>query len=100
MTDQEEQLMEETKRVEKRAAEDIEQLAIDQARKTDNIIREQAIEKNQKEKETKRAEKRAAEDIKQLARDQARKKANLAREQTLAEAQEARKLKVKKQTRE
>ncbi len=97
MKDQEEQLMKEAKRAEKRTAEEIEQLARDQARKTANLIREQAIEKNQKERETKRAEKRAAEDIEQLAKDQARKTANLAREQTLAEAQEARKLKAKRQ---
>jgi len=97
MTDQEEQLLKETKRAEKRAAEDIEQLARDQARRKANLAREQAIEKDQKERETKRAEKRAAEDIKQLAKDQARKKANLAREQAIVEAQEARKLEAKKQ---
>ena len=43
MTDQEEQLLKETKRAEKRAAEDIEQLARDQARKKANLAREQAI---------------------------------------------------------
>ena len=100
MTDQEDQLLKETKRAEKRAAEDIEQLARDQARRKANLAREQAIAEDQKEKETKRAEKRTAEDIEQLARDQARKKANLAREQAIEEAQEARKFKAKKETRE
>jgi len=100
MTDQEEQSLKEAKRVEKRATEEIEQLAREQARRKANLAREQAIEEDQKERETKRAEKRAAEDIEQLARDQARKKTNLAREQAIAEAQEARKLKAKKQTRE
>ncbi|MGB2826968.1 MAG: hypothetical protein WBC50_02035, partial [Dehalococcoidales bacterium] len=71
MTDQEEQLLKETKQTEKRAAEDIEQLARDQARKKANLAREQAIEEDQKKRETKRTEKRAAEDIEQLARDQA-----------------------------
>ena len=46
MTDQEEQLLKETKRAEKRAAEDIEQLARDQARRKANLAREQAIEED------------------------------------------------------
>ena len=98
MADREEQLLKETKRAEKRAAEDIEQLARDQARRKANLAREQAIEEDQKEKTAKRAERRAAEEIRQSARDQARRKANLAREQAIAEAQEAKKLKAKKQS--
>ncbi|MFC2033187.1 hypothetical protein ACFLUB_01515, partial [Chloroflexota bacterium] len=66
MTDQEEQLLKETKRAEKRAVEDIEQLARDQARRKANLARDQKIEEEQKERTAKRAEKRAGEDIKQL----------------------------------
>ena len=47
MTDQEEQLIKETKRADKRAAEDIKQLARDQARKKANLAREQAISDTQ-----------------------------------------------------
>ena len=97
MTDQEEQSLKEAKRAEKRTAEEIEQSAIDQARRKANLAREQVIEEDQKEKETKRAGKRDAEEIRQSARGQARRKANLAREQVIEEDQEARKLKDKKQ---
>jgi len=100
MTDQEEQSLKEAKRAEKRAAEEIEQLTRDQARRKASLAREQAIEEDQKKRGTKRAEKRAAEEIEQLTRDQARRKANLAREQAIEEDQEAKKLKAKKQSRE
>ena len=53
MTDQEEQLLKETKRAEKRAAEDIEQLARDQARKKANLAREQAIAEAQETRKLK-----------------------------------------------
>ena len=53
MTDQEEQLLKETKRTEKRAAEDIEQLARDQARKEANLAREQAIAEAQEARKLK-----------------------------------------------
>ena len=53
MTDQEEQLLKETKRAEKRAAEDIEQLARDQARRKANLAREQAIEEDQEARKLK-----------------------------------------------
>lgn len=53
MTDQEEQLLKETKRAEKRAAEDIEQLARDQARKKANLAREQAIAEAQEARKLK-----------------------------------------------
>jgi hypothetical protein len=43
MTDQEEQSLKEAKRKEKRATEEIEQLAKDQARRKDTLTREQAI---------------------------------------------------------
>ena len=97
MTDQEEQSLKEAKRKEKRATEEIEQLARDQARRKANLDREEAIEKSSKARKTKQTEKRAAEGIGQSARDQARRKVNLAREQAIVEAQEARKLKAKKQ---
>ena len=70
MTDQEEQALKEARRKEKRATEEIEQLAKDQARRKDTITREQAIEEDQKERKTKQAEKRATEEIRQSARDQ------------------------------
>ncbi len=53
MTDQEEQLLKETKRAEKRAAEDIEQLARDQARRKAHLAREQAIEEDQEARKLK-----------------------------------------------
>ncbi|MFC2020326.1 hypothetical protein ACFLU1_00805 [Chloroflexota bacterium] len=100
MPDRIKRLQKETQRAEKRAAEDIKQLARDQARMEDTLVREKAIEEDQKKRETQRAEKRAAEDINQLARDQTRRKDTLVREQAIAEEQEARKLKFQKQTRE
>ncbi len=100
MTDQEEQSLKEAKRKEKRATEENEQLARDQARRKANLAREQTIEKDLKERKTKQAEKRAAEEPERLAKDQAKRKANLARERKITEGQEARKLKAKKQTRE
>ena len=87
----------ETKRSEKRAAEEVEQLARDQVRKKAYLAREQAIEEAHKEKEGRRSERRAAEETEQLARDQTRREADLAREKAIAKAQEAKKLKAKKQ---
>jgi hypothetical protein len=83
--------------VEKRAAEQAEQLVKDQGRRKVNLAREEAIEKASKARKTKRMAKRAAEEIGQSAKDQARRDASLAKEQAIAEAQEARKLKAKKQ---
>ncbi|MFC1935128.1 hypothetical protein ACFLXZ_02305 [Chloroflexota bacterium] len=100
MIDQEEQSLKQTKRKEERAAEEIELLAKDQARRKANLAREQAIGEDQKVRKTKRAEIRAAEDIRQSARDQSRREANLAKEQAISEAEDARKLKAKKQSRE
>ena len=100
MTDQEEQSPKEAKRKEKRAVEEIEQLAKDQARRKANLDREQAHEKDLTERQTKQSEEQATEEIEQSARNQARRKVNLAREQAIVEAHEARKLKTKKQTRE
>jgi hypothetical protein len=100
MTDHEEQSLKETKRKEERAAEEIEQLDKDKARRKDSLAREQAIEDDQKKRGIKRAEKQATEDIKQSARDKARRKDTLAREQAIEKDQEARKLKSKKQSRE
>ena len=97
MTDQEEQSLEATKRAEKRATEENEQLAKYQARRKANLAREQAIEKDLRARKTKESEKRAAGEPGRLAKDQARRKAYLAREQAIVEAQEARKLKAKKQ---
>jgi hypothetical protein len=48
MTDQEKQSLNEAKRREKRAAEEIEQLAREQARRKAYLAREQVIEKDQK----------------------------------------------------
>ena len=53
MTDQEQQSLKETKRAEKRAAEEIEQLARDQARRKANFTREQAIEEDQEARKLK-----------------------------------------------
>ena len=53
MTDQEEQLLKETKRAEKRAVEDIKQLARDQARRKANLAREQAIEEDREARKLK-----------------------------------------------
>ncbi len=53
MTDQEEQLLKETKRAEKRAAEEIKQLARDQARREDILAREQAIAEAQEARKLK-----------------------------------------------
>jgi hypothetical protein len=53
MTDQEEQSLKETKRKEKRVAEEIEQLAKDQTRKRANLAREQAIEEDQEARKLK-----------------------------------------------
>ena len=100
MRDQEEQPLNEAKRKEKRAAEEAEQLAKDHARRKANLVREEAIEDDQKKRGIKRAEKQAAEEIKQSARDKARRKDTLAREQATEKDQEARKLKAKKQSRE
>ena len=100
MTDQEEQSLKEAKRKEKRAVEEIEQLAKDQARRKANLAREQAIEEDQKVRKTKQTEKRATEEIRQSARYQVRREVNLTREEAIAEAQEARKFNAKKQTRE
>jgi hypothetical protein len=97
MSGPEEQSLNEARRAEKRAAEEIEQLARDQARREKTLAREQAIEEEQKKREARRAEKRVAEEIEQAAKDRARRQANLAREQAIAEAEEARKLKAKKQ---
>jgi fused signal recognition particle receptor len=99
MTGQEEQSLSEARRAKKRAAEEIEQSARDQARREADLAREQAIAEDQKARETRRAEKQAAEEIRQSAREQARRKANLAKEQAIAEDQEARKLKAKMQSR-
>ena len=52
MTDQEEQTLKETRRKERLAAEDIEQLARDQTRKKAYIAKEQAIEEDQKARKT------------------------------------------------
>ena len=52
MTDQEEQALKETRRKERLAAEDIEQLARDQTRKKAYIAKEQAIEEDQKARKT------------------------------------------------
>ena len=95
MKDQEKQSLRETKRVEKRSAEDAELLDKEKVRKKAYLLREEAIEKASKAKETKRAGTLATEEIDQLAKDQARRKAYVAREQTIAQAQEARKLKAK-----
>ena len=97
MTDQEEQLLKETRRKEKRATEEIEQLARDQARRKANLDREEAIEKSSKARKTKQTEKRATEEIRKSARDQARRRDTLTREQAIVDDQEARKLKAKKQ---
>ena len=53
MTDQEEQSLKEAKRAEKRAAEEIEQSARDQARRKANLAREQAIEEDQEARKLK-----------------------------------------------
>jgi len=53
MTDQEEQSLQEAKRAEKRAAEEIEQSARDQARREANLAREQAIEEDQEARKLK-----------------------------------------------
>ena len=53
MTDQEEQSLKEAKRAEKWAAEEIEQLARDQARKKANLAREQAIAEAQEARKLK-----------------------------------------------
>jgi fused signal recognition particle receptor len=99
MADQEERSLTETKRKEKRATDEIEQSAKDQARRKANLAREQRIEKDLEARKTKESEKRAAEEPGRLAKDQARRRANLAREQAIVENQDARQLKSKKQTR-
>lgn len=96
MGEQEKQSLNETKRNEKAATQEAEQLAKELVRKNAYLIKEEAIEKAAKEMETKRREKQANDEIEQLARDRTRRKALLAREQTIAEAQEARQLKAKK----
>ena len=53
MTDQEEQSLKEAKRAEKRAAEEIEQSARDQARRKANLGREQAIAEDQEARKLK-----------------------------------------------
>jgi hypothetical protein len=53
MTEQEEQSLKEAKRAEKRAAEEIEQSARDQARRKANLAREQAIEEDQEARKLK-----------------------------------------------
>ena len=53
MTDQEEQSLKETKRKEKRATEEIEQLDRDQARRKDTLTREQAIAEAQEARKLK-----------------------------------------------
>jgi hypothetical protein len=53
MTDQEEQSLKETKRAEKRAAEEIKQLARDEARRKDTLAREQAIAEAQEARKLK-----------------------------------------------
>ena len=53
MTDQEEQSLKEAKRAEKRAAEEIEQSARDQARRKANLAREQAIVEDQEARKLK-----------------------------------------------
>ena len=98
MRDQEEQSLKEARRVEKRVAEEADQLAKDQVRKKAYLTREEAIEKALIARKTKRTEKQTAEEIGQSAKDQARREASVAKEQAIAEAQEARKLKAKKQS--
>jgi hypothetical protein len=100
MADQEERSLTETKRKEKRATDEIEQSAKDQARRKANLAREQGIEKDLEARKTKESEKRAAEEPARLAKDQARRKADLAREQAIVEDQDARKLKYKKERRD
>jgi hypothetical protein len=97
MSDPEKQSQIETKRKEKRIAEEAKSLGKEQERRKAYLVREQAIEKASKVKETERAEKRATEEIAQLSADQARKKALVAREKKIADAQEDRKLKTRKQ---
>ena len=53
MTDQEEQLLKETRRKEELAAEEIEQLDKDQARRKASLAREQAIEEDQEARKLK-----------------------------------------------
>ena len=53
MTDQEEQLLKEAKRAEKRVAEEAKQLAREQARKKDTLAREQAIAEAQEARKLK-----------------------------------------------
>ena len=59
MTGQEEQLLADIKRQEKRAAEGIKQSAIEQARKKDTLAREQAITEDQDMRRIKLTEKQA-----------------------------------------
>ena len=60
MKDHEEQSIKETKRKEKLAAEEIEQLAKDQTRRKAHLAREQAIEEDQEARKLK-AEKQSRE---------------------------------------
>ncbi len=78
------------RQTDKRAAEEAERLAKEQARKKTWLAQEKAIDEAQKVVQAKRAEERAVEEAKQLANEQARKKTWLAQEKVIAEATEAR----------
>ncbi len=66
-------------RKDRRRAEEAKILAKDQARKKNDLSREQAIQEAQKAEEVKREEQRAPDETKQLAKEQAIRQAFLAK---------------------